>query len=196
MSWNHNDQYHAWVLSDIPRDCKRALDPGCGRGALARKLARRRMEVIGLDVDHECLRAAMAADSSQPNLTFLRTNILEPTLAPDCFDFVVTVAALHHLPLRPALDHLGRILRPGGVLVVIGLYRSATPLDFAAAAAAFPVSRILRGEAEVGAPLHEPAETLHEIRTACDSVLPGGVFLRCFFFRYSFVWRKPVSDHG
>ena len=34
-------------------------------------------------------------------------------------------------------------------------------------------------------------ETLREIREACDATLPGGVFQRRLFFRYSFVWRKP-----
>jgi hypothetical protein len=77
---------------------------------------------------------------------------------------------------------------------LIGLYRPQTIEDYAWAAAAFPASRVLkwlRGRTEVTAPLQEPKETLSEIRAACEEILPGGVFRRRLFFRYSFVWRKP-----
>lgn len=192
MSWNHNVHYHQTVLNAIPPNCGKALDVGCGAGALARELAPRCREVIGLDEDHECLAAATA--EGVPNLTFVQGDFLERLFAENSFDFVVTVAALHHMPLRTALERIRRLLRPGGVFAVIGLYRSATPMDYLTAAVALPVSRTIRlftGEAPVGAPISEPTETLRQIRAECASLMPGGVFRRRLFFRYSFVWQKP-----
>ncbi len=194
MGWNHNTHYHSFTLSLIPSACGRALDVGCGQGKLAQKLAEHCDEVVAIDVDHECISRAKAAAPVPTKVSFLHGDVLtEPSLESN-FDFVVAVATLHHLPLRSALLRLCNLLRSGGVLVVVGLYRAATPIDFAVAAVAFPISRIIRltkGSEEVGAPLHEPAETLPEIRKASESVLPGAIVRRRLFFRYTLVWTKP-----
>lgn len=194
MSWNHNVHYHGFVLSELPSGCRRALDVGCGRGAHARKLARSCEEVIGIDTDQGCLEHATVSANGQPDITFLNGDILTHSFQPGSFDFVAAVATLHHLPLRKALDRFRDLLRPGGVLVIVGLYRIATPLDYAFSATALPISwaiRFSRGEQEVGAPLQDPAETLRTISEECSSVLPGAVLRRRLFFRYTVVWRKP-----
>jgi SAM-dependent methyltransferase len=122
MGWNHNVQYHDFVLRAIPSGCERALDAGCGRGGLSRKLAHRSKEVVAIDADRECIENAAA-----PNVTFIHADILAHPFPPGTCDFVVAVASLHHLPLRPALELVARLLRPGGVLVIVGLYRSHHP---------------------------------------------------------------------
>jgi hypothetical protein len=112
----------------------------------------------------------------------------------DSFDLITAVATLHHLPLRPALTRFRSLLRSGGVLAIIGLYRAQTLSDYALAASAFPLSwilRWLRGHTDVEAPVQNPRETLWEIRSACDSLLPGAVLRRHLLFRYSLFWRKP-----
>jgi hypothetical protein len=84
-------------------------------------------------------------------------------------------------------------LKPGGTLVIIGLHRAETLTDYGLAAVSFPLSwmfRLLRGYAEVGAPLADPKETLREIRRECDLLLPGTSLQRRLLFRYSLVWRK------
>jgi hypothetical protein len=110
---------------------------------------------------------------------------------------VVAVATLHHLPVRAALNRFRNLLRPGGVLVIVGLYRDTTLLDYAIGPVALPISwtiRRLLGEAEVGAPLRKPADTLQQIRAECESMMSGGIFRRRLFFRYSFIWRKPAGS--
>lgn len=193
MSWNLNVHYHDIVIGAIPLGCQHALDVGCGRGALARKLAQRCYEVVAIDVDQECLDFAKAVPQMNPNIIFLQGDLFE-SLPEESFDFVAAVATLHHLPLRSALRRFRGLLRPGGVLAVVGLYRLATPVDYTIASVALPVSRIVRaliGEDDVGAPLQDPKEPLVEIRAACEALLPGGIFRCRLFFRYSFVWRKP-----
>jgi SAM-dependent methyltransferase len=193
MSWNHNIQYHPFVMSELPPSYRRALDVGCGRGAIARKLARSCQEVVAIDTDRGCLEHARTSAGGEPNITFLNGDVLTQPFPPGSFDFLVAVATLHHLPLRHALERFRDLLRPGGVLVIVGLYRIAAPVDYLFSATARPISwalRIYRGEEEVGAPLQDPTETLRAIREECASVLPGVVLRRRFFFRYTLVWRK------
>ena len=199
MSWNHNTHYHGFVFRALPPNCQRALDVGCGRGALVRKLAACCEEVIGIDTDSECISQAMASNNVQRSMTFINGDVLTYPLQRDSFDFLVAVASLHHLPLRTALQRFSDLLRPGGVLAIIGLYRIATPADYAFSATALPISwviRLLRGQEQVGAPTRDPTETLRNIRQETASVLPGAVVRRQFFFRYSIVWTKPESDES
>ncbi len=193
MSWNHNVHYHGFVMSELPLGCRRALDVGCGRGALARKLARSCQQVVAIDIDQGCVDHARTSANGQPNITFLNCDVLTQSFQPRSFDFVVAVATLHHLPLRNALERFRDLLRPGGVLVIVGLYRIATPVDYIFSATALPISwaiRFSRGEEKVGTPLQNPTETLRTIREECNFVLPGAVLRRRLFFRYTVVWRK------
>ena len=194
MRWNHNTHYHDVVLRLIPPSCGLALDVGCGRGELAQKMARQCQEVVGIDAEPECLAFARANPRQPFNLTFIQGDVLAQAFPEKSFDFVAAVASLHHLPIRRALERISQLLRPGGTLAIIGLYRDDTIIDHAIGFIALPISwtlRRLRGEAEVGAPVCDPLETLRYTREACDATLPGGAFRRRLFFRYSFVWRKP-----
>lgn len=191
--WNHNIQYHRTVISAIPDGCGLALDVGCGRGDLARKMAQSCREVVAIDADAQSLSFATAV-GCQTNIRFVNAEVMSHPLPAGSFDLISAVATLHHLPLRPALLRFRWLLKPGGTLVVVGLYRMSTPADYTCAAAALPLSwirRAMRPAAEVGAPLSEPRETLAEIRAGCDRILPSGDFRRRWFYRYSFVWRKP-----
>jgi len=204
--WNHNVHYCGVVLRAVPKGCGRALDVGCGQGGLARELAQFCERTIGIDADGEILALARAAGQLEERVAFIEGDAMTYAFPDGNFDLITAVASLHHLPLRPALRRFGELLRPGGVLAVIGLYRVATAADYAYAAAAIPASRairIFRGskpgegrglEPSIRKPKEaEPQETLGTIRAACDEVLPGGKFKRRLLYRYSFVWRKPEA---
>jgi SAM-dependent methyltransferase len=184
-------------LDSVPAGCALALDVGCGEGLLARELAGLCEEVIAIDADGETLARARARGGAESRVRFIQGDVMNYALPdiPDAgFDLITAVASLHHLPLQPALLRFRELLTPGGVLAVIGLYRLHGIEDYAWAAAAFPVSRVLRllrRRSGQRFPIREPKETLREIRAACDAILPGGLFRRHLLFRYSFVWRKP-----
>lgn len=192
--WNHNIHYHGVVMNSVPSNCRRALEVGCGQGMLAQKLAGRCEEVIAMDVDPASLSQAKAANSSEARIAFVEGDVMTHPFSGGSFDFITAVATLHHLPLRPALSRFRDLLGAGGVLAVVGLYRAHALEDYALAAAALPMSwmfRCLYRHADIGAPLQDPSETLREIRSACNALLPGAVFRRRLLFRYSLVWRKP-----
>jgi len=191
--WNHNIHYHDLVLRAVPAQCRRALDVGRGAGLLTRRLAPYCGDVVGIDTDRDAVAQARAASAGCGSIEFIEGDAMAHPFAESSFDFIAVVAALHHLPLRPALTRFRALLRPGGVIAILGLYRAESFQDHVCAAAALPASltlRLLRGHADVGAPLKEPEETIREIRAAAGSILPGCAFRRCLLFRYSLTWRK------
>lgn len=192
--WNHNIHYHDIVLGSIPADCCRALDVGCGQGLLARRLAERCGEVIALDIDQGVLHRAKEDCPPEKHIIFLLADVMTNPFSLGSFDFIAAVATLHHLPLRPALKLFRSLLRPGGRLAIIGLYRGRGLRDYPVTSIAFPASWILRcfhrGYADVGAAVRPPAETLDDIRAACADVLPGAILQRRLLFRYSLIWRN------
>jgi SAM-dependent methyltransferase len=192
--WNHNIHYHHILLRAVPPVCVRALDVGCGEGQLARELAGHCQEVFAIDADRATVLRARAASETQTRVSFIEGDVMSYPFCADSFDLIAAVASLHHLPLRPAIERFRSLLKSGGVLAVIGLYRLDTIIDFANAAAAVPASWILRrlhSFAKIEAPIQKPKDTLCEIRAAFHSLLPGGTFCRHLLFRYSYVWRKP-----
>jgi 2-polyprenyl-3-methyl-5-hydroxy-6-metoxy-1,4-benzoquinol methylase len=191
--WNRNNHYHRLVLRAVPAECRRALDVGCGTGLLARRLADRCREVVGIDVDAGTLSRARAASGSGSPITFVRGDVLTHAFPDGGFDFISAVAVLHHLPLQAALTRLKSLLRPSGVLVVIGLYRVETLEDYAwmaAGTAASMALRCVRRYTAVSAPIRDPVESLAEIRGVCESVLSGCAVHRELLLRYSLVWQK------
>jgi SAM-dependent methyltransferase len=192
--WNHNIHHHPLILRAVPKPCERALDVGCGRGLLTRELAKLSDHVVGIDLDEDALSHAIAACDENGRIAYLRGDVMQHAFGDGSFDFIAAVATLHHLPLVSALERLKTLVKPGGTLAVIGLFRSQTAFDYAIAAAAVPSSfalRAMRGHADVGAPVRDPDETFGEIRTTARTILPGAKVRRRLLFRYSLVWQKP-----
>jgi SAM-dependent methyltransferase len=192
--WNHNIHYHDVILRAVPANCRSALDVGCGNGMFARQLAKYCERVTAIEIDRETLLRGASAGDSGGRITFVDGDVMTFPFLNESFDLISVVATLHQLPLESALGRFRDLLKSGGVLAVIGLYRAHTIQDFAFAAAGKPASWILRrfrSCADVEAPLREPKETLGEIRRSCGALLPGNKLQRLLLFRYSVVWRKP-----
>jgi SAM-dependent methyltransferase len=164
---------------------------------LAQQLAQRCDEVFAIDLDAASLAKAKSACSrlnSKSTIQFIQEDILTYPFPQASFDLITSIATLHHLPLSRALARFRDLLRPGGILAVIGLYRARTPADYAWAALALPASRLLRLThrlAETAAPQQAPQQTLSEIQSASRAILPGSVLQRRLLFRYSLIWQKP-----
>jgi len=199
FQWDHNAHYHRWLLGQLPDRAATALDIGCGDGALVRLLSDRVDQIDGIDVSADMIDRARAQSVS--NARWLVGDVLNPDvdLRRGGYDVVTAVSSLHHMPLREGLDRMTALVRPGGVLVVVGLYRQATLADRAMevvtlpANAAVGVALAARGRAgkphDECMPIQEATTTLAELRAAAES-LPGASLRRRMFWRYSLVWRR------
>ncbi|WP_051133104.1 class I SAM-dependent methyltransferase [Nocardia paucivorans] len=187
--WNHNTHYHPWLLRQLPDSVATALDVGCGDGLLARKLATRCESVLGVDSDAQVLDHADPA----PQVRFRQEDFRRTT---GTFEVVTAVAVLHHVPLVEGLTALRRLVAPGGLLLVIGLWKSTPRHDFGylpllpATSVVQALHRHRRGDPDVT--LRDPVETIGQIRTAAAEILPGARIRRRLMWRYTLRWRNPA----
>lgn len=192
--WNHNLHYHSVVLNALPERCRRALDVGCGEGTLTRQLRFEVPEVVGIDLDVASVELARERDGAG-DIQYLVGDFLTHPLERESFDAVVSVAALHHMDAVAALTRMRELLRPGGVLVVIGLARSRFPADLPLDTAAVVMSRLYRLRRrywEHPSPTLWPRPlTYAEMRNLTGALLPGSRFHRHLLHRYSVTWSKP-----
>lgn len=126
--WDHNAHYHRWVVRQLPSRLERVLDVGCGAGRLAATLAVRAEHVDGLDRSPVMIDKARRRYPKAGNARWLEGDLFDSRLplSDDGYDAITAVSSLHHMPLEDTLERLTRLLRPGGVLVVVGHYRPAT----------------------------------------------------------------------
>jgi SAM-dependent methyltransferase len=115
------------------------LDAGCGTGLIAHYLLRRfpRAEVVAFDVDRRMLAVMRRSVRRQlgvaERLTIAEGDLGAPerlrrlddgqalALPPGGYDAITVGAALEHVPLRETLARLQGLLRPGGLLLVLGI---------------------------------------------------------------------------
>jgi carbamoyltransferase len=109
----------------IPYDA-RVVEIGCGTGQLTNFLSIAHRSVLGVDVCLNSLGLAHAFKSRHglDRASFAQMNLFRPALKDEFFDVVVSNGVLHHTgDARVAFERIGRLVRPGGHLVV-GLYNS------------------------------------------------------------------------
>ncbi|PWK82629.1 methyltransferase family protein [Lentzea atacamensis] len=194
LRWDHNAWYRRWLLRQLPSRAGSALDVGCGLGDLARSL--RADEVTAIDASARMIERASATSE---RVRWIHGDVLTHDLGR--YDVVTAEASLHHLPLREGLTRLAELTKPGGLLVVIGLYMTATRADRAMELVTLPANAIVglaKAVNGTGGKPHDPempvvmtAPTLREIRAAAAEITPDARIRRHVFWRYSLVWRAP-----
>lgn len=193
--WNHNVAYHRVVLDAVPAGCGAALDIGCGDGLLVRKLAERARQVTGLDRSALMIENARRLSAATDNVSFAEADFLSADLPAGEYDFVCAVASVHHMDFTEAVTKMTTLLRPGGRLVLVGLARNRTPLDWLISGLGVPVAqvnRLLRHEGgPAGVPMRDPEMSWGQVRDAAGRLLPGARFRRRVLWRYTLVWSKP-----
>jgi SAM-dependent methyltransferase len=203
--WSHNRHYDHVIIDAVPLGCGRALDVGCGTGSLTRRLRRVVPRVTGIDRDEQSIEIARAHPAAA-GIGYLIGDFLAATLEPGSFDLVTSVASLHHMDAEAALRCMSALLRPGGVLAVVGLARGLSPADLALIGPAVIGTRAHLAasawkRASAGgraAPAYQPPViwpppvTYRDMRRLAARVLPGARYRRHLYWRYSLIWAKPV----
>jgi SAM-dependent methyltransferase len=211
VPFDHNACYHRLMLRQVPPAATRALDVGCGTGGFARRLARAGLHVDAVDVDPSAIAFARAAGSPGPGaITYRCADLLDLDLPAAQYDVVTCIAALHHLPFD-TVTRLAAALRPGGVLLVLGLARarSLVPLlmwgVLAPPVNLLPQAAVALGERCNSGPdpaphvrLSDPEMSVSQVQRASSALLPGATVRTLLFWRYLLVYRtgaqKPVSS--
>ena len=201
--WTANNQYHNSLLKHVPEHCENALEIGCGTGAFARALARHCKRVVALDLSAEMIRVARSRSNRFENLEFQQADAMTWDFPQSHFDFVCSIATLHHLEQRELLLKIKDALKPRGVLVVLDLVQSDSLTERMCDVVALGVSGSLRllhnGRLRPPAEVrkaweqhgkHDSYLTMGQVRTLADEILPGSRVERCLLWRYLLVYTK------
>lgn len=101
-----------WVVADL----------GCGTGNAAELLAPVVKRVIAVDQSDAMLAAAKKRLKGLDKVDFLRGDLEKLPIETGSVDAAVCVLVLHHLPEpEKAIGEMARILRPGGVALVVDM---------------------------------------------------------------------------
>jgi len=194
--WNHNIHYGRQILRSVPAGAQAALDVGCGEGWLTRELAELVPRVVGLDPDRASLDCARS-QAPPAGVEYLAGDLLTFPFEPESFDFVACISALHHMDERAGLARMADLLRPAGVLAVVGVARSRLPQDLPweiAGAVSTRLHKLTKAYWETPAPkLWPPPSSYGEIERLAAAVLPGSQYRRRALWRYVITWTKQPS---
>lgn len=196
--WTHNIHYHPVLLTALPTACGRVLDVGCGDGTLARRLRVAGAEVTAIDRDPPSIDRARHLDHHMPTteappINYVCDDFLTHPFEADSYDAVVSVAALHHMDPAAALSRMRALLRPGGLLGIIGLARTRLPADLGWELAGtighrwnVMIKRPPNSPGEQTSPtVWPPAHTHCEMRRLSGELLPDRQYRRRLLWRYT-----------
>jgi ubiquinone/menaquinone biosynthesis C-methylase UbiE len=207
LDWDHNAYYQRVVERRLPTRCERILDVGCGAGAFATRLAGRADRVDAVDKSAAMIEAARRRVPA--NVACVHADVMKLPLPAEHYDAIVSITALHHLPLGDALRHLAPALRPGGVLAAVALPRAdlprEAPVELVAAAANRGYGAVFAALSAASAGSWyrlEPTDdampkvvdaplTTRQAREVAAATLPGARVRRLLFWRYLLLWRRP-----
>lgn len=200
--WNHNNHYYNFLLRKIGKSRGDSLEIGCGTGEFCKLLALKSDRVTGIDLSPKMIEKAKK-NISVPNISFINADITDCDYEKESFDCIVSIATMHHLPYKAVLENAKGWLKSGGIILILDLYKSDTPVDYLYSLIASPFNvlmcliknkRIRQTPEEVEYwkehSKHDKFMTIKEIKSIADEVLPGVKVKRRLFWRYSLVWHN------
>ena len=206
MHGARDDRYDKFLAKLVPANARSVLDVGCGLGRLAARLAAPNRTVTGIDLSPEMIARASLMSDGAGTLVFKCGNFLEMEFPQRGFDCVISAAALHHMPIEPAVKRMVGLLRPGGTLVIHDLRSHSNVFDracFLAGDAINCLERFVRSgrffqeralrEAWARHGASETYLSMKEVRALANNVLPSASVHRHWFWKYTIVWKETSS---
>lgn len=96
---------------------KKALEIGCGTGLFTRLFAESGAQILAVDISQDLIDLASQQNFHKRNVTFKVIPFEDPALVNEGrFDAVIGSSVLHHLEVKPALQRIFDLLKPGGYL--------------------------------------------------------------------------------
>jgi cyclopropane fatty-acyl-phospholipid synthase-like methyltransferase len=115
------------------RDGQRVLDVGCGKGWLARRLAKRfDIRITGLEINRVFATEARnlaAAEGLSERIEIVQAPALDFHPEPASYDAVMCIGASFALGgFEPALDWMRRSAKPGGIVAIGEVFANQLPM--------------------------------------------------------------------
>lgn len=134
---------------DEPQPLKglRLLDIGCGGGLLSEPMARLGAQVVGVDASEKNIAVArLHAQQSALTIDYRATTAEALADAGERFDIILNTEVIEHVQ-DPALliNACGRMLKPGGMMIITTLNRTAKSFALAIVGAEYVLRWLPRG---------------------------------------------------
>jgi 2-polyprenyl-6-hydroxyphenyl methylase / 3-demethylubiquinone-9 3-methyltransferase len=158
-----------WIEGQVGLQGKRVLDVGCGGGILADAMARRKADVLGIDLASKALKVAQlhALEAGTQGVRY--QEISAEALAaeqPASFDIVTCMEMLEHVPDPSSIVRAcAALLKPDGRVFFSTINRNAKAFLFAIVGAEYVLNLLPRGTHEY-AKLVRPSELAAYCRSA------------------------------
>jgi len=163
--------------------------------------------VVALDFSAEMIRVARSRSAQFVNLEFQLADAITWNFPQSHFDFICSIATLHHLQQRELFVKMRGALKPRGVLVVLDLVESnglaERMLDVIALGVSGSLRLIHNGRLKPPAEVrkaweqhgtHDHYSTASQMRALADEILPASIVKRRLLWRYTLVYQKPATD--
>jgi len=183
-------RYTRAIIDRIPASVDSVLDVGCGIGDLSRALAQRGLDVTALSPDHNHARYFEAAPDG---IRFAHCRF-EEFEGLRQYDLIVMSESHNYFDTETGLRQCERLLRPGGYLLISGMFRKQPGEAFGQV---INIERpYVRQAQRHGLQLvqreditSQTAPTLALVRTAIDRYLPPTATLVAHFMRATSPWK-------
>ena len=185
------------LLSFVPQQAGNALDVGCGDGTFAAALASRCRHVLALDSDQAQVKATRDTCAHLPQVSVRQADFLTANLPDEEFDVVTALAAFHHMPFIDGAREVQRVLKPGGRLIVLGVWTGTATADLplnVASAALNGFLQLRRGPDTMNAPTTPDQTSWPTVKNEASKHLPGARLRRHLLWRYTLIWDKPINE--
>ncbi len=169
----------------------RLLDIGCGTGAFLRDVKRNhpRLAVTGLDLSAPYLAVARCRLAPWSRVTLIEAAAEAMPFADGEFDIVCCVYLFHELPprvRRAVAGEIGRVLKPGGTLILVDSLQTGDEPDYDALLDYFPLA------------FHEPYYASY-LRADLDSLFRPGFLPESrasAYFSKVLSYRRDATEGG
>lgn len=110
------------------------------------------------------------------------------------FDAVVFAASIHHMDMTKALQKAKSLLRPCGTLLIIGLAKPSTAVDWILEAARVLPSKIITAfhhmqtSEELSLPSSYDYPSMNDVRSIVKQELPSAKIHYALHYRYLLEW--------
>jgi 2-polyprenyl-6-hydroxyphenyl methylase/3-demethylubiquinone-9 3-methyltransferase len=184
-----------------PLDGVRVLDIGCGGGILSESMARLGARVTGTDVTEKNVRIArLHAEWSALDIEYRLASAEDLAANGEEFDAVLNMEVVEHVEHLPEFLHAcGRLVRPGGVMVVATINRTLAALLVAIFGAEYVLRWLPKGThhwrklvrpKEVAAALGADFEAIHRTGVRVNPLDRSFHFTRYLGINYMMVLQK------
>jgi SAM-dependent methyltransferase len=180
----------------LPADRSSVLEIGSGDGRFAEQLALAFGDVVAVEPDPNQVEATLARCANRSNVHVVHGDFLTASLPTDHFDAVVALASFHHMPLPDAIARTHEVLKPGGRLIVLGVWTDNRARDLVWNAWSVLVNKRLQrrlGPDAMTAPATFDRTSWRDTRLWCKRNLQRATLKRHALWRYTLVWDKPTA---